>query len=201
KLDNISAYIRLYFRRPQLLRNAIPLLCLVAVAVGGLTYGVYQRITRPTYVYTEEGRVVGAKGNPIILKNNRHAENPTWEELKQFLLEDNTDKILYEDAIFVCSDFSETLHNNAEKAGIKAGYVCITFFNSTTGHTLNVFTTTDRGIIYIDDTGTETGILNADKTVDCAKDAYYQPVSIFPNPGYFLMWENMGTVKEIWVQW
>jgi hypothetical protein len=95
---------------------------------------------------------VGARGNPIILVNNPGARNPSWAELFQFLLEDQTDKQTYSYSSFVCADFAEMLHNNAEKAGIRAGFVYVNLEGGET-HCLNVFETTDRGLIFIDDTG------------------------------------------------
>jgi len=41
---------------------------------------------------------------------------------------------------FVCADFAETLHNNAEKVGIRVAYVTVNGI-----HALNAFDTTDRG--------------------------------------------------------
>lgn len=46
-----------------------------------------------------------------------------------------------------CAGFAEMLHNNAEIAGIRVGYVLAT------NHALNIFQTIDKGFIYIDCTG------------------------------------------------
>ena len=48
----------------------------------------------------------------------------------------------------VCSEYAEMLHNNAEIAGIRAGYVIAP------NHAFNVFHTTGLGDVYIDCTGT-----------------------------------------------
>ncbi len=53
----------------------------------------------------------------------------------------------------ICSDFAEMLHNNAEIHGFRAGYVGITLAGTTSGHAIDVFNTTDRGLVYVDDTG------------------------------------------------
>jgi hypothetical protein len=50
---------------------------------------------------------------------------------------------------FVCSDFAEAVHNNAEAAGIKAAWVSLTFEGTKEGHALDAFETTDKGLIYI----------------------------------------------------
>lgn len=55
----------------------------------------------------------------------------------------------------ICADFAERLHNNAELAGIRCGYVTIDFEGKPIGHALAVFNTTDMGLIYVDDTGVD----------------------------------------------
>lgn len=91
-------------------------------------------------------------GDIIHLTNYTHAHDPTWQELLDFLGEDNTDDIPYDINSFVCTGFAETLHNSAEKAGIRAGFVTIDF-PEPPGHAINVFNTTDKGLIYVDNTG------------------------------------------------
>lgn len=71
-------------------------------------------------VYVEGAILIGADGHRITLKNNPNAKNPSWAELKTFLLKDNTDSIKYDFDRFVCVDFAERVHNNAEAAGIRA---------------------------------------------------------------------------------
>lgn len=158
------------------------------------------------------GMIVGADGGRIELFNNPEAENATWEELEQFLWEDETDRHIYNEDSFVCADFAEMLHNNAESAGIRAAYVSVELktWNPWLGgwvvsigpsHSLNVFNTLDRGLVYIDCTGTENGELNADKTVEVVEEEEYIPVSIFSNPGYEGSWESMGVVTDVYTQW
>ncbi|MDM7917596.1 MAG: hypothetical protein QUS12_00320 [Methanosarcina sp.] len=44
---------------------------------------------------------------------------------------------------YVCSDFAEDVHNNAEQAWIKAARVKLEFTNAS-GHVCNAFYTTDN---------------------------------------------------------
>lgn len=149
------------------------------------------------YVYCSIYQIVGPDGEAIELFNNPEAKNPTWEELKQFLWEDGTDKVIYNEDSFVCANFAEMLHNNAEKAGIRAAFVSLalkqeypwgTVFPLGSNHSLNAFDTTDRGLVYIDSTGTRSGNLDADKIVEVSIGDEYIAVSIFPNPGYEDQW-------------
>lgn len=158
------------------------------------------------YVYIDGGYLIGADGHTITLKNNPSATNPTWDELKAFLLSDKTDLIEYDFDNFVCADFAEMLHNNAEQQGISAAYVTIQlgpceYYSTSSGHALNAFETTDKGLVYIDCTGYFTS-MNADKIVDVQLGKEYIPRSIFPEPGWSEYWESMGEVEEIEIiQW
>ncbi len=147
-------------------------------------------------------RVVGADGEYIELWNNPDAGDPTWEELVEFLSKDSTDLIIYDADSFVCADFAEMLHNSAEEAGIRAAYVHLEFTDQDIGHALNAFNTSDRGLVYIDDTGTEAGYpCSADKVVTLRIGREYIPESIFPCPGYSSTWESQGTVDSYQVHW
>ena len=94
-----------------------------------------------------------ANGTPVTLWNNlKGTHNPTWRELRNFLDSDDTESIRYDYNSFVCADFAERLHNNAERVGIRAAVVII-YFASGPPHAINAFYTTDKGLVYIDDTG------------------------------------------------
>jgi hypothetical protein len=163
-------------------------------------------------VWIGNAYLVGGDGNAITLVNNPNARNPSWSQLVDFLRQDPTDQMKYDYNSFVCADFAEMLHNNAEKAGWKAAYVSIElsgypdYYNlgipSNVGHALNAFQTTDRGLIYIDSTAPMVPSGSADKTVDVQVGKDYIPVSIFPQSGWESTWESMGRVTEIEVvQW
>lgn len=92
---------------------------------------------------------VNASGSEVRLVNYRNATDPTWDELITFLQSDDTDEHSYIEDSFVCADFAEMLHNNAEGSGIKAAYVVVDFVVGE-GHALNAFNTTDKGLVYVD---------------------------------------------------
>lgn len=145
--------------------------------------------------------IVGADGNRIILANNESAADPSYEELRIFLKADSTDMIPYDYDSFVCADFAEAVHNNAEKSGIKAGYVGIDFYEINDGHACNVFNTTDRGLIFIDCTNNLKGIGPSykDHIVTVEEGSTYHPKYLFSNE----RWQTfpMGTVKSYEIFW
>jgi hypothetical protein len=102
----------------------------------------------------------------------------------------------------ICVDFAENLHNSAEMAGIRCGFVSIDLSGSSSGHALNVFETTDRGLVYVDDTGVSNpGPSSCDKTVDLKLGREYIPKSLFPEVGWASAWDNMGAVTGIYTTW
>jgi len=122
---------------------------LLANSVAGCT-------SNPLYIYENGALQVGGDGEPIELTNNPDATNPTYGELIAFIQEDPTDTNDYLENPhigYVCADFAEDVHNNAEAVGIRAAWVGIDFEGDDEGHALNAFETIDRGLVYIDCTG------------------------------------------------
>jgi hypothetical protein len=103
-----------------------------------------------------------------------------------------------------CGDFAERLHNNAEQAGIKCGYVSIYLSNYVNGHACDAFQTTDRGLIFIDDTGmlsNEPHPSRMVKTVIINIGQNYVPASVFPESGWKNVWDSLGPVANYQVVW
>lgn len=104
---------------------------------------------------------VGGNGRTLELVNYNNAVDPTYDQLITFLRADKTDEKPYT-STYVCSDFAKTLHDNAEKAGIRAGWQGV----RTCNHAFNLFQTTDKGLVYIDCTGQPGGSTLEDKQLD-----------------------------------
>ena len=62
----------------------------------------------------------GHSGESIEVTNNASATDPTWEQLKAFLIADQSDKKIYDLQTYACGAFAEEVHNNAEQIGIRA---------------------------------------------------------------------------------
>ncbi len=139
--------------------------------------------------------------------------NPSWLELKAFLLKDDTDEMEYVYPIVVCADFADRLKRNAEEEGWRCSVVSLDMVGytdpynygiaSNAGHACNAFETTDRGLVYIDCTGLPASGYNppnCDKIVDVVVGEEYVPISIFPETGWSDIWEGMGIVTGINIQ-
>jgi len=134
--------------------------------------------------------------------NYETASNPTWAWLLDFLRNDRTDEKAYVPGVCMCGDFARDLHNNAERAGIRAAFVVIELVGA--DHALNAFKTTDRGLVFIDCTGLvawEPGPSNCDKLVDVRLGKRYVPKSLFPESGWSVTWESTGIVHDVEIYW
>ncbi|MFA5078539.1 MAG: hypothetical protein WC541_03535 [Dehalococcoidia bacterium] len=95
----------------------------------------------------------GTYGFNVVLQNNPDAVDPSWEQVVAFLKSDLTDEMDYVEGDFMCGSFAQEVHNNAEKAGIRAAWVGIDLAREPVGHAVNAFNTTDRGLVFTDSTG------------------------------------------------
>lgn len=76
-------------------------------------------------------------------------QNPTYQEMKEFLAQDPTNQNTYVENKYVCVDFAAAVNNDAESKGIRCAVVDI-FYPDGYGHTIVAFETTDRGLIYVE---------------------------------------------------
>lgn len=151
--------------------------------------------------------IVGGDGHPITLRNYTDAKNPTYQQLLTFLKSDRTDEIPFQTNKFMTADYAETLHNNAEKSGIRCAFVRISLKTNTGNYyrDLNAFETSDRGIVYIDCTGktaNQEGPQNLDTKVDVEVGYEYKRVFLVNPQNWQSIFGSSGTVTQInTVQW
>jgi len=96
--------------------------------------------------------------------------NPSWLELRQFLLDDDTDTIPYNKLTFDCSGYALNLRDRARKLGIRTAYVEVELEGSS-GHALNAFETDANQLVYVD-------VTEADKIAYVQKGYPYGTVSL-----------------------
>ena len=73
--------------------------------------------------------------------------NPSYQEMKDFLRRDTTDR-RYHTAKYECKNFASDVCNNAEAEGIRAAVVRLEYKKS--AHAIVAFETTDKGLIFIE---------------------------------------------------
>jgi len=103
----------------------------------------------------------------------RDAQPISYDSLVNFLYGDTTYNLTYTDPTFTCEDFAVQLFNDAEQKGIKCGEVYINYSDMSPGHIIDVFPTTDDGLVYVDDTGLNT-TQQAEGELACPRIAYIQ---------------------------
>ena len=86
---------------------------------------------------------------------NISLRDPTWQELVEFLKEDETDTYIYRADEFDCSGFALTLRDHAIRRGFRCAYVEVEFINESAAHALNAFQTSDKGLVFVDVTGSK----------------------------------------------
>jgi len=143
----------------------------------------------------------------VVITEESNLQDPSWEELKAFLKEDKTDQLEYIFPTFVCADFARALQENAKEAGWRCALAEVQLegypdwfqygIPSNTGHGLNAFETTNRGLIYIDVARSAgPGPRDQDCIVDVQVGRQYRPKFIFPSK----RWRDplsMGTITSI----
>jgi len=86
--------------------------------------------------------------------NKRISLNPTYEELVNFVKEDNTNELKYisEGYRFVCTDFANTFIKHFRERGYYSCEVDLYLVESgeEIGHTIVAVNTSDRGVVYIE---------------------------------------------------
>jgi hypothetical protein len=186
-----------------------------ALGLAGLVFFIVLNVhilnypPSPSHIYTNEIREIGGDYKPIELINNPDAKNPSYDELLAFIQTDTTDRNLYIETFFwgyVCTDYAEDVHNNAEVAGIRAAWVSMYFEGEEIGHAINAFVTTDKGLVYIDCTQTDTvAYVEEGKEYGCIDlaEAYSPSYSFYDE--YKEVWqevyESLGVVEELYIHW
>jgi hypothetical protein len=173
----------------------------IGSAFSGIGSGNQQEVINPIILATP------VQPTPPIVATQPTLKDPTWSELLDFLQADDTDTHPYVYPTFVCENFAEMLQNHAKKAGWRCAIVTVQlsgypdFYHygipSNTGHALNAFQTTDRGLVYVDDTRAQGGPANQDNTVDVEIGKQYVPMALFPDPNWLPNSEPMGIVVSI----
>jgi hypothetical protein len=134
--------------------------------------------------YERENRQFCIIDNPI-------AEDPTYQEVIDFLDADKTDLMTWVKDNWMCLDFNLVVHNKAEALGLKCGYT-LCFGLDAGGHCLLAWNTTDEGMIYTDSTGDPNPKMHYD-----SYDAVMFPMSGEQLKGYWI--DDKSESKTNWI--
>lgn len=144
----------------------------VAVNVSGIPFLAFH----PDGVRIGDPVMFNDRFQPVFVHENRSSVNASYDQVVSFLLADRTSDVEYKSFWFTCTDYAAIVHNNAEAQGIRCAVVGLRFNTSGSGHAINAFDTTDRGLVYFDTT-------NGDYTVNGTIGELYV---LHPLPGTIL---------------
>ncbi len=125
----------------------------------------YEEHTKP---YVEPYKI-------FIFHLNLDAQVQDFKTILEFLNKSESNRRLYIPN-FVCVDFAHALVEEAHQKRIYAEYVDVAFDEGCVGHALVAFPTTDRGIVYVDFTASETEYFK--KIVFLKEDRFYLSFSL-----------------------
>lgn len=94
------------------------------------------------------GDNISSYSNVISGNQTYEIKNPTFEEVKDFILKDTTSQNKFVLNKYECRHFATDVNNNADAAGIRCAFVLLCYRNGQ--HAVVGFDTTDRGMIYIE---------------------------------------------------
>jgi len=118
--------------------------------------------------------------------------DPSYQEMKNFLEQDETSEQEYLRNEYICVDFAANVKANAAKEGIRCVYVVIEYLG-TTGHAIVAFDTTDRGLVYIEPQ------FDWDVELEIGR-RYYE--CVVPPPGQYMVEPDYDdTIARIVVIW
>lgn len=148
-------------------------------------------------------KIAKADGTLVKLLNSTTAHDPeSLEQIYNFLRRDRTDELPYEPGRFVCADFAERLHNQAEAAGLRCAYVTLEFASGEM-HASNAFRLRNGTMVFVDCTnsrsnGETRGPASHDTLVQVEVGRPHTPKPINDIPWTFA---PMGVVRDFAVQW
>jgi len=118
--------------------------------------------------------------------------DPSYQEMKDFLEQDETSEQEYLRNEYICVDFAANVKANAAEEGIRCAYVVIEYLG-TNGHAIVAFDTTDRGLVYIEPQ------FDWDVELEIGR-RYYE--CVVPPPGQYMVEpEYDDTIARIVIIW
>jgi hypothetical protein len=89
--------------------------------------------------------------SPRIFALHNPASQPVpWEQLRDFLLKDDSNQHAYKEGVYDCKHFSLELYRRSQEQRISCRITLVIFAESKVGHSVVCFPTTDKGKIFVD---------------------------------------------------
>lgn len=121
----------------------------IANAHASTSLSVSGEVSGPATSLTTAG-TANVTGSLVSTNRTVTLKNPTFQELKDFVLSDPTHRHAFIPNEYECRNFATDMINDAFHKGILAGFVLICYGPGLGQHAVVAFNTTDRGLIYIE---------------------------------------------------
>jgi hypothetical protein len=108
---------------------------------------VRTEITKPSALPTWSENV-SSTGSVFYGDQAIELKNPTFQELRDFILKDPTSRDQFALNQYECRHFATEVNNNAEVEGLRCAFVLLCFDRGQ--HAVVAFDTVDRGLVYIE---------------------------------------------------
>lgn len=119
--------------------------------------------------------------------------DPLFWEARNFLVLDHTNYNTYDEETFTCINYAQEVNNNAEKSGIRCGYVIVNFSDSEISHALIAFESTDQGLKFFEP--------QSDERVNLQIGKDYWADCVIPNGNYYYIDEPGDTIESYTIYW
>lgn len=173
------------------------LLAIMVVLFLGF-YAVYNPYINPTPV--ADLSLKGPTGDSMHITSNRNAVNVTYQQVLDFLAEDDTSVVIGRYQTGRVSG-AVRLHDNAEKKGIRAGVAEVALDGAyAQSYCWNVFDTTDQGRVYVTSYHPEyrresDSIVIIPQSGDHAEEIFFVPMEKAVGLRYYELDETMGNTS------
>ena len=118
----------------------------VLLGTNGYGYGISYVGTQAEAEYNEGG--YQATGENSSTSQEVVLKNPTFKELRDFILRDPTNRNEFVLNQYECRHFATEVNNNAEANDLRCAFVLLCYDRGQ--HAVVAFNTTDRGLVYIE---------------------------------------------------
>lgn len=130
-------------------RIVIIALLLVVMLLSGAGAIVVYDILFPA-IWDEPLPFKNSTGQYQMVTNYRNATDVTHENLTKFIASKDLEQMINSDPEYRCVEYAAYLHNEAEAGGINCSIIGTGLKGEVPDHAVNVFYTTDRGLVYVD---------------------------------------------------
>ncbi|MHB8104858.1 MAG: hypothetical protein ACYDG5_04885 [Dehalococcoidales bacterium] len=114
-------------------------------AIGNQTIG--DQATENSILFKQNQDIV-LSGNITSDNQTITLRNPTFEEMRQFILKDPTNRKQFVANVFECRHFATEVDNNAKADGWRCGFALLCYAQGQ--HAVVAFNTVDRGLVFIE---------------------------------------------------